>query len=161
MPLLLRRIGAGLGVVLLQWLVFQRLGLWGVVPDVVLLFVALVAIKRGRLAGAVAGFSAGLLMDLLTNPAMFGLNALVKTLIGFVVGLFRSDQGENTRVAPPQALVGALVVAVVHNGLVTILLALDQGTRTPFLIVGLWLGGAVYTAVVAFVASLFSTRTSR
>jgi rod shape-determining protein MreD len=161
MPLLLRRIGAGLGVVLLQWLVFQRLGLWGVVPDVVLLFVALVAIKRGRLAGAVAGFSAGLLMDLLTNPQMFGLNALVKTLIGFVVGLFRSDQGEHTRVAPPQALVGALVVAAVHNGLVTILLALDQGTRTPFLIAGLWLGGAVYTAVVAFVASLFSTRRSR
>ena len=161
MPLLLRRIGAGLGVVVLQWLVFQRLGLWGVVPDVVLLFVALVAIKRGRLAGAVAGFSAGLLMDILTNPQMFGLNALVKTLIGFVVGLFRSDQGEHTRVAPPQALVGALVVAAVHNGLITILLALDQGTRTPFLIVGLWLGGAVYTAVVAFVASLFSTRRTR
>ena len=161
MPLLLRRIGAGLGVVVLQWLVFQRLGLWGVVPDVVLLFVALVAIKRGRLAGAVAGFSAGLLMDILTNPQMFGLNALVKTLIGFVVGLFRSDQGEHTRVAPPQALVGALVVAAVHNGLITILLALDQGTRTPFLIVGLWLGGAVYTAVVAFVASLFSTRRAR
>ena len=161
MPLFLRRVGAGTGVVLLQWLVFQRLGLWGVVPDVVLLFVALVAVKRGRLAGAVAGFSAGLLMDLLTNPQMFGLNALVKTLMGFVVGLFRSDQGENTRVAAPQAFVGALVVGVVQNGLVTIALALDQSTRTPFLIAGLWLGGAVYTAVVAFVAALFSTRPNR
>lgn len=161
MPLLLRRIGAGLGVVLLQWLVFQRLGLWGVVPDVVLLFVALVAIKRGRLAGAVAGFSAGLLMDILTNPTMFGLNTLVKTLMGFVVGLFRSDQGENTRVPPPQAFLGALVVSVVQNGLITIALALDQSTRTPFLIAGLWLGGAVYTAVVAFTASLFGSRPSR
>ncbi|HEX8385644.1 MAG TPA: rod shape-determining protein MreD [Rubricoccaceae bacterium] len=161
MPLLLRRIGAGIGVVLLQWLVFGRLGLWGVVPDVVLLFVALVAIKRGRLAGAVAGFSAGLVMDILTNPTMFGLNALVKTLMGFVVGLFRSDQGENTRINPPQALVGALVVGVVQNGLMTILLALDQNTRTPFLIAGLWLGGAVYTAVVAFVAALFSAPRGR
>jgi len=161
MPLLLRRIGAGIGVVLLQWLVFQRLSLWGVVPDVVLLFVSLVALKRGRLAGAVAGFSAGLLMDLLTNPTMFGVNALVKTILGFVVGLFRSDQGENTRVSPPQAFVGGLVVAVVHNGLVTIALALDQNTRTPFLIAGLWIGGALYTAVVAFVASLFSGRGNR
>ncbi len=157
MPLFLRRVGAGIGVVLLQWLVFQRLGLWGVVPDVVLLFVAVVAIKRGRLAGAVAGFTAGLLMDLLTNPQMFGLNALVKTGMGFVVGLFRSDQGENTRIAVPQAFLGGLVVATVQNGLVTILLALDQSTRTPFLIAGVWLGGALYTAVVAFVASLFST----
>ena len=156
MPFLLRRVGAGLGVVLLQWLVFQRLGLWGVVPDVVLLFVALVAIRQGRLAGAVAGFSAGLLMDVLTNPQMFGINALVKTLIGFVVGLFRSDQGENTRVAAPQAFLGGLVVATVHNGLVTILLALDQGTRTPFLIAGVWIGGALYTAVVAFAGATFS-----
>ena len=156
MPVFLRRLVTGLGVVLLQWLVFGNLALWGVVPDVVLLFVALTALKRGRMAGAVAGFSAGLLMDILTNPVMFGLNALVKTLMGFVVGLFRSDQGENTRVAPPQAFLGALVVATVQNGLMTILLALDQGTRTPFLIAGFWLGGALYTAVVAFVAALFS-----
>ena len=47
-------------------------------------------------------------------------------------------------------------MATVQNGLVTILLALDQGTRTPFLIAGVWIGGAVYTAVVAFVAAMFS-----
>ncbi len=156
MPVTLRRIVTGLGVVLLQWLIFGNLALWDVWPDVVLLFVALTALKRGRMAGAVAGFSAGLLMDILTNPVMFGLNALVKTLMGFVVGLFRSDQGENMRVAAPQAFLGALVVATVQNGIMTILLALDQGTRTPFLIAGLWLGGALYTAVVAFVAALFS-----
>ena len=158
MPLLLRRIGVGLVVVLLQWLVFQRLALWGIVPDVVLLFVTLVAVKRGRLAGATAGFAAGLAMDALTNPAMFGVNALVKTVVGFVVGLFRSDQGENTRIGAPQAFLGALVVAVVHNGLVTIALALGEGTRTPFLIAGVWVGGALYTAVVAFVAALFTGR---
>ena len=156
MPVLFRRILTGIGVVLAQWLVFAQLGLWGVVPDVVLLFVTITALKRGRMAGAIAGFSAGLLMDLLTNPTMFGLNALVKTLMGFVVGLFRSDQGENTRVGPPQAFLGGLVVAMVQNGLVTILVALDQGTRTPFLIAGVWIGGAVYTAVVGFAAAMFS-----
>ena len=36
----LRIVGYGLGVVLLQWLVFGRLQLWGAYPDVVLLFVA-------------------------------------------------------------------------------------------------------------------------
>ena len=156
MPVTLRRILTGIGVVLAQWLVFQQLGLWGVVPDVVLLFVAVTAIKRGRMAGAIAGFSAGLLMDVLTNPQMMGLNALVKTLMGFVVGIFRSDQGENTRIGAPQAFLGGLLVATVQNGLVTILLALDLGTRTPFLIAGVWIGGAIYTAVVAGVAAMFS-----
>ena len=158
MPVLARRALVGLVVVLLQWLVFRRLALWGVVPDVVLLFVALTALKRGRLAGAVAGFSTGLLMDLLINPSTLGLHALVKTVLGFVIGLFRSDQGENLRLDPVMSAVLALIVAIVHNGLMTIALALDQSTRTPFLIWGLWFGGALYTAAVALVGSLFRGR---
>ena len=156
MPYVLRQVAVGLAVVLAQWLL-SNLRLWGVVPDVVLLYVAYVALRRGRVAGAVTGFWTGLLMDFI-NPATFGANALLKTLMGFVVGLFRSEQGEHLRLTPVQAFVGALVVAVVHNGLLTILLALDVGTRTPFLIFGLWLGGALYTAVVALVGSLFRGR---
>ena len=158
MPVLARRALLGLVVVLLQWLVFRRLPLWGVVPDVVLLFVALTAIKRGRLAGTVAGFSTGLLMDLLINPSTLGLNALVKTVLGFAIGFFRSDQGENLRLDPFMGTALAFIVAIVHNGLMTIALALDQSTRTPFLIWGLWIGGALYTALVALVGGLFRAR---
>ena len=157
MPYVLRQVAVGLAVVLAQWLLSNLL-LWGVMPDVVLLYVAYVALRRGRVAGAVTGFAAGLLMDLVVNPSTLGINALLKTLMGFVVGLFQSEQGEHLRLTPVQAFVGALVVAVVHNGLLTILLALDQGTRTPFLIFGLWLGGALYTAVVALAGSLFRGR---
>jgi len=155
MPRPVLRVLAGLAAVLAQWLIFSRLPLWGVVPDVVLLYVALVALRSGRLAGAVAGFWTGLLVDVLVNPATLGLNTLVKTVTGFVIGLFRSDQGENLRVDPVMGAILALIVAVFHNGLMTIALALDQDTRTPFLIVGLWFGGAVYTAFVAAVLGLF------
>ncbi len=155
MPRPVLRVLVGLAAVLAQWLVFSRLPLWGVVPDVVLLYVALVALRSGRLAGAVAGFWTGLLVDLLVNPATLGLNALVKTITGFVIGLFRSDQGENLRLDPAMGALLALIVAVFHNGLMTIALALDQDTRTPFLIAGLWFGGAVYTAVLAAVIGLF------
>ena len=155
MFIVLRQVLIGLVVVLLQWLVFGRLPLWGVVPDIVLLFVALTAIRYGRLSGAIAGFSAGLLMDILVNPHLLGLNAVLKTLLGFTIGFFRSDQGDTLRLVPFQAFFGALVVAVVHNGLMVIMLALDQSTRTLFLVVGLWLGAALYTAVAALVGSLF------
>ncbi|MEM1117797.1 MAG: rod shape-determining protein MreD [Bacteroidota bacterium] len=157
MPNVLRQVALGLGVVLLQWLL-SHLPLWDVVPDVVLLFVAWVALRRGRTAGAVAGFWTGLLMDLIVNPSTLGLHAMLKTLMGFVIGTFRSEQGENLRLSPPQAFIGALMIAVVHNGLMTIVLALEQDTRTPFLIFGLWLGAAVYTAAVALVGSLFRSR---
>ncbi|MEO0558821.1 MAG: rod shape-determining protein MreD [Bacteroidota bacterium] len=157
MPAVLRQIALGVGVVLVQWLVFKRLQLWGVVPDVVLLYVALQALQYGRVAGAVAGFGAGLLMDIVVGFPL-GMNAMIKTVMGFVIGFFQSDQGDKMRIDPFQALIGALVVAVVHHGLLTILLALGEDTRNLFLIVGLWFGGALYTAVVALVASLFRSR---
>ncbi len=157
MPYVLRQIAVGLAVVLLQWLL-SNLQLWDVWPDVVLLYVAYIALRRGRVAGATAGFFAGLAMDLLVMPDLFGLNTVLKTLMGFVIGLFRSEQGDSLRLTPVQAFVGALVIAIVHNGLMTIILALDQSTRTPFLIFGLWLGSALYTAVVALSGALFRTR---
>lgn len=157
MPYVLRQVALGLVVVLAQWLL-SNLRLWDVWPDVVLLYVAYVALRRGRVAGAVTGFGAGLAMDLLVTPDVMGLNTVLKTLMGFVIGFFQSEQGDNLRLTPAQAFLGALVVAVVHNGLMTIVLALDVGTRTPFLVFGLWLGGALYTAVVALAGSLFRVR---
>lgn len=158
MPNVLRLAAIGLAVVLLQWFL-SHLELWDVWPDVVLLYVAYVALRRGRMAGAATGFGTGLAMDFLVTPEVMGINTILKTLMGFVVGLFQSESGEYLRLTPIQAFVGALVIAVVHNGLMTIVLALDQNTRTPFLIFGLWLGGALYTSVAALVASLFRVRT--
>lgn len=157
MPFVLRQVAIGLAVVLLQVLL-ANLQLWGVWPDVVLLYVAYLALRRGRVAGAVAGFSAGLAMDFLVMPATLGINTVLKTLMGFVVGLFRSEQGDYLRLTPGQAFIGALVVAIVHNGLMTIVLALELDTRTPFLVFGLWLGAALYTAVVALAGALFRVR---
>ena len=157
MPNVLRQVALGLAVVLLQWLL-SNLQLWDVWPDVVLLYVAYVALRRGRVEGAATGFGMGLAMDFLVTPEILGLNTVLKTLMGFVIGLFRSEQGENLRLTPVQAFVGALVVAMVHNGLMTIVLALDQSTRTPFLVFGLWIGSAIYTAVVALAGSLFRVR---
>lgn len=158
MPNLVRLVLVGLGVVLLQWLVFNHLRLWGAYADVVLLFVALTAVRHGRAVGAVSGFAGGLLMDLLTPGTPLGLFTTLKTVLGFVAGIFRSAQGEGVRLHPPQAAAGALVVTLVHNGLMVMILALSEDTRNFFLIGGLWIGSAVYTAAVAFVGALFRSR---
>jgi rod shape-determining protein MreD len=156
MPHLLRQVLVGLGVVALQWLIFGRIRLWGAYPDIVLLFVTLSALRYGRVNGTVTGFWTGLLMDIVYQT--WGLHMLVKTAVGFVVGLFRSELGEHLRIQPAQAALGALVVTLLHNGILVLLLALTEGTRTTFLITSLWVGSAIYTA---FVATLFSAVRTR
>lgn len=144
---LLRQVLSGLGVVLLQWLVFGRLQLWGAYPDVVLLFVAWTALRHGRVAGMTAGFLTGFLMDVAYGT--WGLQMLVKTLTGFVVGLFESQGSEGPRLGPLQAGVGVLSLALLHHGVIVVLLALVNATRTPSLITALWLGSSLYTAALA------------
>jgi rod shape-determining protein MreD len=155
MPAPIRQVLIGLGVVLAQWLVFSHLQVWGVVPDAVLLYVAVIALRYGRVPGALAGFAAGLAMDFLVFGGFIGLGALIKTVLGFVVGVFRSERGEMLRFDPFTAFVGALVLATVHNGLWVITTLLVEDTRTLFAVLGLWLGGALYTAVLALAGSLF------
>ena len=146
----------GLVAVLLQWLLFGRLSLYGAYPDVVLLWVALVALRFGRRGGAAAGFFGGLAMDALYGT--WGVQAFVKTAVGFAAGWFQTEGSEGPRLQPFQAFGSALALALVHNGLMAIFLALDEGTRTLSLVTALWIGSAVYTAFVALIGSLLRGR---
>jgi rod shape-determining protein MreD len=136
--------------------VLGRLRIFGAYPDAVLLYVAWLGLRHGRMAGSIGGFSLGLLMDAVTG--MWGLHMFVKTLVGFLVGLFPANERETLLIQPQQALIGALVIALVHNGLFVTLLALDTGARNTFMVLALWLGSAAYTAFVGTLVSLFATR---
>lgn len=156
MPSLVRRALIGVLVFLLWWLVFMRLTIFGVYPDVVLLYVAWLGLRYGRQTGSVAGFVLGALMDAVAGS--WGTHMLVKTLVGFLVGLFPATERETLLIQPQQALVGGLVIALLHNGLFVILLALQTDVRNTYMILGLWLGAALYTALVGMVATLFVGR---
>ena len=83
---------------------------------------------------------------------------MAKAVVGFLVGLFAVGPRESLNISVTQALIGGLVIALVHNGITVIFFALTAGTRTPFLIFGLWIGSAIYTAVIAFLAALLIPR---
>ncbi len=156
MPFLVRQILIGLLVFLLQWFLLGRLRIFGAYPDAVLLYVAWLGLRHGRLAGSVGGFTLGLLLDAVYDT--WGIHMFVKTLVGFLVGLFPANERETLLIQPQQALIGALVIALVHNGLFVSLLALDSGARNMFMVTALWLGSAAYTAFVGTLASLFAAR---
>lgn len=156
MPQLLKYVLTGIGLVLLQWLVLERLRIFGAYPDVLILFIAWVGLIRGRVAGALTGFILGLTMDVLHDT--WGLQMLVKTLLGFVVGLYPASERETLVIQPEQAFLGALMVALFHNGLYVAMLALQTGARNTHLVLALWLGAGLYTAILGFIAALFHNR---
>ncbi|MEM1128290.1 MAG: rod shape-determining protein MreD [Bacteroidota bacterium] len=145
-----------LGLFLAQWLVLGRLSLWGATPDVVLLYVAWIGLTRGRLPAMGAGFALGFLMDVVYQT--WGIHMLVKTLIGFLMGLIPPTEREAFNVTPTQALVGGTVIALVHNGLLVVLLALQAGVSSTTMVTVVWLGAAVYTGAVGTLAALLRPR---
>ncbi len=156
MPAVVRYALTGVLLVALQWLVLGRLRLWGAYPDAVLLFIAWLGLRHGRKAGAISGFGLGLLMDALYGT--WGIQAFIKTLVGFLVGLFPANERETLLILPQQAFIGSFVIALLHNGLLIIFLVVESGARSLVLIGSLWIGSALYTALVGTLAALFRTR---
>ena len=70
----------------LQTSVLQRFDVAGVIPDVMLLVAVAAGIVGGPERGALAGFAAGIAIDLYLQTPL-GLSALVFGLVGHAVGL--------------------------------------------------------------------------
>ena len=156
MPRFVPLVLVGLLVFLAQWLVLGRLGIGGAIPDAGLLFVALLGLRYGRRTGVVAGLAMGLLYD--ATYETWGMHMFIDSLVGFLVGLFPASERETVAIQPQQALLGGFVIALVHNGLVVFFSVLDTHARSIGMITGDWIGGAVYTAGLAFVAALIASR---
>jgi len=154
MPRSIHRLLAAAGVFGLQWLIVGRLRIYGTYPDAVLLFIGWYALREGRQRGTLAGAGLGLAMDVAYGT--WGIHMFVKTLIGFLVGRFAVEEHTPLIIRPRQALLGALVIALLHNGLLVALLALQTQATTGFLLYGLWLGSALYTAAVGGIVALFA-----
>ncbi len=55
-------------------------------PDIMLIVTLYIGLKNGSTVGQLTGFSSGLLIDFL-SAAPFGLNALVRSILGFLSGV--------------------------------------------------------------------------
>jgi len=96
-----------------QATVAPALRIGDVAPDLPLIVVVLLALRRGPELGCVAGFAAGLLQDV-SGGGLIGIQALTKALIGFAIGVV----GGELRVTQPLVQVPGLAVLTVVEGLV-------------------------------------------
>jgi len=73
---------------LIESTVFSAYHIWGITPDLILIFVVFISVLDGRRAGAIYGFACGLLLDLYL-ARYIGVNALSLGLTGYLIGLLR------------------------------------------------------------------------
>jgi rod shape-determining protein MreD len=108
------RVGALLLLaVVLQVSALSQLTVFDGHADLVVLTVAAIAYYAGSLTGCAAGFTAGLLVDLLTGATM-GASSLVLTAIGYGVGRFREVRDPSHGLLPlavAAAATGGFMVA--------------------------------------------------
>jgi rod shape-determining protein MreD len=81
-------------------------------PDIPLIVVVLLALRRGPEFGCLGGFAAGLLQDA-ASGGLLGVQALTKAVLGFAIGA----AGGRLRVAHPLVQVPGLVLLSIVEGL--------------------------------------------
>jgi rod shape-determining protein MreD len=84
---------------ILQVTIFSDIDILRGYPDVVLLTLVAIALLRGSIYGAGAGFAAGLLVDT-ANLATLGVTSLLLTLAGYWIGRYGETTGRDRAHAP-------------------------------------------------------------
>ena len=97
---------------LLQASLVPALRIADVAPDIPLIVVVLLALRRGPEFGCVSGFAAGVLQDMATG-GLLGVQALTKALVGFIIGA----AGGRLRGTQPLVQVLGLVLLTFVEGL--------------------------------------------
>jgi rod shape-determining protein MreD len=117
--------------VVLQVSGFSQLTVFDGHADLVVLTVAAIAYYGGSVSGCAAGFTAGLLVDLLTGATM-GASSLVLTAIGYGVGRYREVRDPSHGLMP--LAVGTVATACWVVAFAAVSLMLDIGARVSPLV---------------------------
>lgn len=115
-----------LAIVLFVVAIFQvsaisSLQVLGATPDVLLVALVAVALARGAVTGAIAGFAAGLIVDVATLGTL-GVTALLLTLAGYWSGRYGETSGRGRAYAPLLAVVGTTALYGIGAYVLTYLL---------------------------------------
>lgn len=100
---------------IVQVSVIAPVSILGGTPDVLLVSLVCIALLRGSVAGAVAGFAGGLLVDVATLGTL-GVTALLTTVAGYWAGRYGETTGRDRTHAVPLA-VAVITVLVAFGGL--------------------------------------------
>jgi len=73
---------------LIQLTLINSITILGLKPDLIMVVVVVFSLLKGEKEGTISGFASGLLQDIFST-GLLGINALVKTVIGFTCGILK------------------------------------------------------------------------
>lgn len=105
---------SGIVLFILQLLFAPLIGVFEFTPDLLIIWLVYIGIRRGHIEATIAGFAVGLLQDSVTTQ-FFGLAALSKSLAGFLAGYFFNESTSEQTLGSYRLLVATALVSLVHN----------------------------------------------
>lgn len=121
-----------------------------VTPDILVVWIVYLAIRRGQMVGTIAGFLLGIVVDLLAGQdGMLGVSSLAKTIAGFAAGYFHDENKTHQTLGGYSFLVVTGIAAIMHN--IIYFLIFLQGSSTDIAGILLTYGfpATLYTVAVA------------
>lgn len=132
----------------------------GFTPDLLILWLVAMGVRRGRLEATLGGFIVGLLHDL-TTTQFLGLAALTKSIAGYVAGSFYNENTAEQTLGSYRFVLTALVLSLVHNFVYYVVFF--QGVERSVLFATLLstLGTSLYTSIIAVLPMFWFSRRFR
>jgi rod shape-determining protein MreD len=132
---------------ILQVTIFSQIDILGGYPDVVLLTLVGIALLRGSIYGAAAGFFAGLIVDT-ANLATLGVTSLLLTIAGYWIGRYGETTGRDRTHAP---LLSVAVVTILYSvGALALHVVLGDPVDAGTILVGALFPGVLLNLLLAF-----------
>ncbi len=129
-----------------------------VVPDVIVIFIVVLALLEGQFTAIIAGFTMGLLFDFVSSDVP-GSNALAKLVVGFIAGFFYDEGLPLSGSIGTFRFLGIVALTIfIHNVIYFFFYVqpADLSFTSIFLRGGL--AGTLYTTVIAAVVMLVAAR---
>lgn len=124
---------------ILQTTWVDSLRVWSIKPDLLLVALSFIALRRGPVVGAYMGLGVGILQDIYL-PADLGVNALAKLIIGAGFGYSHARMVADSIQVQTALMFGAVIC---HD----LIYYVGAGTDLPFEVSSI-LGRAVYTGLI-------------
>ena len=117
---------------LLQSAVFSSIEVLGGTPDLLLVTLLGIALLRGSITGAVAGFVGGLVLDI-ANMGTLGVSSLLLTLAGYWTGRYGETTGRDRFQAPILSVLVLTVLVTIGGYALHFMLGEDVSARHALL----------------------------
>jgi rod shape-determining protein MreD len=144
-------------LVLLQTTFIPFISLSGFLPDLFILYLVYIAVRRGQIEATIFGFAIGLLQDIITIKFL-GLAALSKTIAGFVTGYFYNENTIEQTLGSYRYLLLIGTCSIIHN--IVYFTIFFQGNENAIFFSTLesTLGTTLYTCIIGVLPMFFFSR---